>query len=93
MALDRGPDESGSFRSIFEANMPSSRKPISHDSAAVLLLSYDSNDETYTDLDVQGEVRRMGVTRYMSRTDTLQRLMGLNVSFATNTALRLTKKS
>lgn len=59
MALEASSSENGSFRSVFENNMPPSRKPISHDSAAVLLLSYDSNDKAFTDLNVQDEVRQI----------------------------------
>lgn len=53
------PNGPKSFHTVFEENMPSSRKPISHDSASVLLLSYDSNDKQFTDFDVRDEVHCM----------------------------------
>lgn len=57
------------FRTIFEENMISSRKPISHDSTSVLLLSYDSDDKLFTDIDVQDEVRCMAKETCDYRTD------------------------
>ncbi|KAF1850162.1 uncharacterized protein K460DRAFT_11379 [Cucurbitaria berberidis CBS 394.84] len=53
------PNGPQSFRTVFEQNMPSSRKPISHDSASVLLLSYDSNEKQFTDLNVRDEVEQL----------------------------------
>lgn len=48
-------NEPESFRVNFQKHMPSSRKPISHDSTSVLLLSYDSNEEGFADFDVRNE--------------------------------------
>ncbi|KAH8726017.1 hypothetical protein GQ44DRAFT_795340 [Phaeosphaeriaceae sp. PMI808] len=52
-------NEAKSFHTVFEENMASSRKPISHDSASVLLLSYETNDEHPTNLDVRDEVKQL----------------------------------
>ena len=49
-------NESQKFRAVFEEHMPSSRKPIKHESTSVLLLSYDSTDTTLTDMNVHEEV-------------------------------------
>ena len=57
ITISSEPNGPNSFRAVFEENMPSSRKPISHDSASVLLLSYDSTDKQYADFDVRDEVR------------------------------------
>lgn len=49
-------EELNEFRQNFEKNMPSSQKPISHDSAAALLLSFDSEAKGSQNLDVKEEV-------------------------------------
>lgn len=54
MSLSPASDEPKTFRMNFEATMPSSNKPIKHESTSVLLLSYKYPE--MTDMDVGDEV-------------------------------------
>jgi hypothetical protein len=50
-------EEMAMFRKVFDQHKPTAIKPISHDSTAVLLLSFDSESEGSGNLKVTEEVR------------------------------------